>query len=199
MSSKRGQEVKYIKDKDLGRIREYLARKDKIVFLAFVNIGVNVGLRISDLGRLKFEEINPDFSLYIQERKTGKKRCIVLNSRCKEEIKKLKIYYKELGYSTSTGYILKSLSPYYLKSKTDAPYVTNGVAKHFKKIREALSINYPLGSHSLRKTWGRMVYQGTKDIGLLMKAFGHSSAEQTLKYIGIEEEDIRKIYHDIVV
>lgn len=57
-----------------------------------------------------------------------------------------------------------------------------------------LSIEYPIGSHFLRKTWRYHVYKGTLNIALLMKAFNHSSAEQTLKYIRIEEENITKIY-----
>ncbi|MGF6906812.1 tyrosine-type recombinase/integrase [Fusobacterium sp. PH5-44] len=195
----KGQEVKYLKDKDLERIRVYLNEKEKVVFLSFINIGVNVGLRISDLGRLKFEEIKSDYSIDIKEQKTGKKRCILLNRICQETIEKLKEFYIKLGYSITNGYIFKSLSTYNKKFKIDAPYVTNNVARHFKKTREALGIQYPIGSHSLRKTWGNRVYRKTKDIGLLMRAFGHSSAEQTLKYIGIEEEDIRNIYKNFEI
>ena len=195
----KGQEVMYIKESDLRKIRAYLYNKEKIVFLAFLNIGVNVGLRISDLGRLRFEEITTDYSIYIKEKKTGKQRCIMLNNTCKEALKMLKAFYKNIGHSTSIGYLFKSLSPYNLKHNLDTPYKTAGVAKQFKKIREELNINYPLGSHSLRKTWGNRIYKKTGDIGLIMKMFRHTSLEQTLRYIGIEEERIREVYYIVEV
>ena len=50
--NQKGQEVKRIKEKDLENIRKYLGEINKIGFLNFINIGVNVGLRISDLAQL---------------------------------------------------------------------------------------------------------------------------------------------------
>ena len=189
--NKKGQEVKYIKTEDLKKIREYLKYKNKITFLAFVNIGVNVGLRISDLSTLRFENIDRrNWNYTLIERKTKKKRIIKFNAVCKKSIKELEKYYEELEYSTKEGYLFKSLSPY---------FTINGVSKEFKKIEEYLNIPYPLGSHSLRKTWGKNVYDATLNIALIMKAFNHSSPGITLKYIGIEEEDINKLYEGIEI
>lgn len=56
--NKKGQEVKYIKEEDLKKIREYLAWRNKIVFLEFINFGCNVALRISDLSKLCFQDID---------------------------------------------------------------------------------------------------------------------------------------------
>ena len=106
---------------------------------------------------------------------------------------------QELKYSTKEGYLFKSLSPYQKKLRLDVPFTINGVSKEFKKIEEYLNIPYPLGSHSLRKTWGKNVYDTTLNIALIMKAFNHSSPGITLKYIGIEEEDINKLYEGIEI
>lgn len=192
--NQKGQEVKRLKEKDLENIRKYLGEINKISFLNFINIGVNVGLRISDLAQLRFEMINPNWEVTIKEKKTRKIRTIAFNKTCQKAIKELKAYYKSIGFSTKEGYILKSLSRYNIKYKIDSPISVNGVSQEFQKLRDMLSIEYPIGSHSLRKTWGYHVYKGTLNIALLMKAFNHSSAEQTLKYIGIEEENITKIY-----
>jgi len=56
--NQKGQEVKRLKEKDLENIRKYLGEINKVNFLNFINIGVNVGLRISDLAQLRFEMIN---------------------------------------------------------------------------------------------------------------------------------------------
>ena len=115
--NKKGQEVKYIKTEDLKKIREYLKYKNKITFLAFINIGVNVGLRISDLSTLRFENIDRRSWTYtLIEKKTKKKRLIKFNAVCKKSIKELEKYYEELEYSTKEGYLFKSLSPSFLYS-----------------------------------------------------------------------------------
>lgn len=65
--NQKGQEVKRIKEKYLENIRKYLGDINKICFLSFINIGVNVGLRISDLAQLKFEMINSNWEVTIKE------------------------------------------------------------------------------------------------------------------------------------
>ena len=114
-------------------------------------------------------------------------------------IKELKSFYQGLGYSIKEGYLFKSLSPYQKKFKLDNPFTINGVSREFKKIESFLNIPYPLGSHSLRKTWGKNVYEKTLNIGILMQAFNHSSPQITLKYIGIEEEDINRLYDEFEI
>ena len=198
--NKKGQEVKYIRTEDLKKIREYLKYKNKITLLNFINIGVNVGLRISDLSTLKFEDIDmKTWTLTLIEKKTQKKRTIKFNSICQKAIKELKSFYQDLGYSIKEGYLFKSLSPYQKKFKLDSPFTINGVSREFKKIESFLNIPYPLGSHSLRKTWGKNVYEKTLNIGILMQAFNHSSPGITLKYIGIEEEDINRLYDEFEI
>lgn len=198
--NKKGQEVKYIKDEDLKKIREYLIWKKKVPFLEFVNFGCNVALRISDLSKLSFQDIDEkNWKIELIERKTKKKRIIKLNKTCQKAIKNLKKYYQDLGYDIKKGYLFKSLSPYQKKNKLDMPYTINGVSKEFKKIENYLNIPYPLGSHSLRKTWGKNVYEKTLNIALIMQAFNHSSPQITLRYIGIEEEDINRLYEEFEI
>lgn len=198
--NKKGQEVKYIKEDDLKKIREYLTWKKKVVFLEFINLGCNVALRISDLSKLCFEHIDErNWKIELIEKKTKKKRIIKLNKTCQKAIKNLKKYYQNLNYDTRSGYLFKSLSPHQKKHRLDMPYTINGVSKEFKKIKDYLNIPYPLGSHSLRKTWGKNVYEKTLNIALIMQAFNHSSPQITLRYIGIEEEDINRLYEEFEI
>lgn len=175
MLNKRGQEVKHIKEDDLKRIREFLKLKNKVVFLSFLNIGINVALRISDLRSLCFEDIIDNRYIEIKETKTRKKRVVVLNSNVQKSLKELKMYYKSTGYSSTEGYIFKSLSKYNKKYLIDSPLTNNGVSKEFNKIKGMLNISYPIGSHPLRKTWGYTAYKKTKDIAIIMKVLNHSS------------------------
>ena len=53
------------------------------------------------------------------------------------------------------------------------------------------------GTHSLRKTFGYHYYKNTKDIATLMQVFNHGSQNITLRYIGIEQEDLDKVYIEV--
>lgn len=192
--NKRGQEVRYINSDDLIQIRNYFKNNKKVVILSLINIGVNVGLRISDLSKLKFENINPDYTIKLREKKTNKIRKIKFNLVCQKAINDLKEYYEELGYSSENGFLFKSLNRKYVKELYDKPLSNVGISKYFNKAKKDLNISYPIGTHSLRKTWGHRVYKGTLDIAVVMSILNHSSAQQTLKYIGIDEDRTNEIY-----
>ena len=196
---KRGQEVRYINPNDLAQLRKYFKTNKKIVMLSLINIGVNVGLRISDLSKIKFENINPDYTIKLREKKTKKIRKIKFNLICQKAIEDLKKYYEELGYSSEKGFLFKSLNRKYVKELYDKPISNVGISKYFNKAKKDLNISYPIGTHSLRKTWGHRVYKSTLDIAIVMSILNHSSAEQTLKYIGIEEDRINESYEKIKI
>lgn len=199
MLDKRGQEVRYIQEKDLENIRKYLEYKKKIVLLAFINIGVNIALRNSDLRRIRFEEIINNRYIEVKEKKTKKIRRILFNKTAQNSLNELRVYYKSIGYSSDKGYVFKSLSRSNKKKKLELTYTNSSVSKEFIKIRDMLNIPYPIGSHSLRKTWGYMAYKRTKNIAIIIKILNHSSVEQTLKYIGLEQETINNLYDEIII
>lgn len=57
---------------------------------------------------------------------------------------------------------------------------------------KAVGITDPIGTHSMRKTFGYWHYQKNHDVRMLMEIFGHSSEEITLKYIGVTNEAKRE-------
>ena len=62
-----------------------------------------------------------------------------------------------------------------------------------KYIASLVGIPYNVAAHSLRKTFGYHVYQKTHDIAWLQEWFGHSSAAYTLIYIGIADDEKRRV------
>ncbi|KRM37477.1 site-specific recombinase, phage integrase family [Lactobacillus hamsteri DSM 5661 = JCM 6256] len=55
-------------------------------------------------------------------------------------------------------------------------------------IGQKLHIDY-LGTHTMRKTGAYRVYQQTNNIALVMKLLNHSSQSQTLRYLGLDQEE----------
>ncbi|MEJ6466194.1 tyrosine-type recombinase/integrase [Fusobacterium ulcerans] len=198
MKDLRGQEVKHIKENDLKKLRLFFLKEEKFVIKSLIDIGVNIALRASDLRMIKFEDIDHDWNLRIKERKTKKYKRIKFNTVCKESIMELKKNYIKKGILPK-GYLFKSFNRSYLKLKLDRPISLVSINRYLKIAQKKLNINYPIGTHSFRKTWGYTVYAKTKDIAIIMKVLNHSSLKQTMKYIGIEQENIDCIYRTIKI
>lgn len=193
-------EVRYISDKDLKRIREFFTYRNVPVMLNLLNIGVNVALRISDLLNLKFEDIKSDNTIFVKEKKTKKTKIIKLNKTSQQSIKDLKKFYKKEGYKNhSKGYLFKSQQHQQRVDYKDVSITPYSVGRYLREARDFLDIQYPIGTHSFRKTWGYNVYTKTKDIALVMKALNHSSQAVTLRYIGIEQETLNATYDSIEI
>lgn len=186
----KGQSVKYLQKKDVRRIIKYLEKENKVVILGIVKFSLNTGLRISDVLKLKFEDLESDF---LKEKKTKKIKNIFFNHECKVSLEKLKKYYLKKGFENyNSGYLFKSLT------KKNSPISYQGVNFYIKKLKKELCINYPFNTHSFRKTWARTVYHKyDKDIGLVMKLLNHSNPSVTLRYIGIDEDVISKVYDNV--
>lgn len=188
----KGQSVEYIRKKDLKRIFEYLEKNKKIVILAIVKFALNTGLRISDILKLKFENLNFKNFSTIKEKKTRKIKKIFFNKICNEYVEILKKYYFKEGYSDfDRGYLFKS------SFKKDSPISYQGVNFYISILKKELNIDYPFNTHSFRKTWARTVYKKYNDIVLVMKLLNHSSISITLRYIGIDEDKLNDVYNSI--
>ena len=200
MDKKKQKKIFPFEKKDLLKIRRYFSKKEKYVILGLINIGVNVALRYSDLSELKFEDITYENTIKLFEEKTNKKKEVKLNKFCTEEIKKLKEYYYNLEIKTwNKGYIFKSLSRNILSKKIDKNLTIQSFNRYLKEAQRELKIPYNIGSHSLRKTWGKFYYEKYKDIATVMKILNHSSIESTLRYIGIDRKRLHKIYEDFII
>lgn len=56
-----------------------------------------------------------------------------------------------------------------------------------------------IGTHTLRKTFGYHHYKKFKDVAILQKIFNHSSPSITLRYIGIEQDEIFESYENFIL
>ena len=178
--------VEPIRDKrKIKEMKEELKKNGTRDYLLFI-FGINVGLRISDIIKLKVEDIM-DYTggiknhIEIREEKTKKTKRFKINPILAEELYQ---YVKNLNM---TDYIFQS---------------RNGNNRHITRERAyiilnnaALSIGLQnIGTHTLRKTFGYHFYQQTHDVALLQQLFNHSSPSITLKYIGINQDILDKAY-----
>lgn len=181
-------EVQAIKSKtDIAKIKRSLHGRNALLF----TLGVNVGLRISDLLALKVGELRGKQNVRIREGKTSKMRVVTLNKTAQAAIK---------------AYIPADASDdeYVFKSSRGNKAITRVQA--YRILNEAVDragltdkLGGPIGTHSLRKTWGYFAYKAGTDLSLLMRAFNHSSQAQTLKYIGVTADNVKDVYMSVEI
>lgn len=153
-------------------------------------LGINLGLRISDLLSVKYKDIKDD-RLVMVESKTGKIASIVLNDKAFSIINHLRERYP------NHEYVFQSYRSRAMHNKPPRPLTRRAVSRAFEQVGQEIKI--ALGTHSMRKTRGYHLYQESKDIGRVMKMLRHSSEEQTLRYIGITQEDIDTDFKRLVL
>lgn len=181
-------EVKALKDlHDVENVRrEFLGLYGEKVESVWV-LGLQLALRISDLLDLKYTDIK-DGRIYVKESKTKKPAEIKLNQKALEVVAKLRNANPSDEYLfQATGNRVKGVKPF------SRQYIT----KCFKTVSDSLGLE--IGTHSMRKTRGYMLYTQTNNLSKVMKMLRHSSQEVTLRYIGIEQEDIDNDFDNLVI
>lgn len=171
--------VQPIRDPEYIRaIKKYLFDWNYRNYMLFV-LGINSGLRISDILKLKVSDTHkPHFD--IVEKKTNKARRIEMTPRLKRELKQY-IEGKE-----EHEYLFKS------REGVNKPISRSTAYKILNKATAAVGLEENIGTHTLRKTFGYHFYKQTKDVALLQEILNHSSPKITLRYIGINQDNIRK-------
>ena len=192
---------------DIIRVSQYLIQHDRWRDNMLFIVGINFGLRVSDLRTLRFTHlINDDctfrdrFAVYEKKtrntRKVHKNRYITINNAVVEAVT-LYLEHKE-GVRLS-DYMFRSESN--RGANENKPMTKQAVDYILKGIARDCGLGNRMATHSLRKTFAyhQMVMSGNdpRKLLLLQKMFGHSSAAQTLDYIGITSEEIDEAYRNL--
>lgn len=146
--------------------------------LFLFKLGINTGLRMSDLVNLKVMDLKYTDKPRIIEKKTGKLKTLYLYNLQKE----IRSYIKD---KEDNDYLFVS------NKGKNTPITVNGVYQIFREVGKQLSRN-DIGTHTLRKTFGYHYYNQTKDIATLMVLFQHSSENITKRYIGISADELEE-------
>ena len=137
----------------------------------------NLGLRISDIVRLRLSDIVNDggrYRLSIVEQKTGKARVFTVP---------LVIYQYMDNYCLRNGIGRADLM---------FPITTRAIQKQLALVCDYLGFQ-GISTHSFRKWYATEIYKNNGyDIALVQRLLQHSSAAVTQRYIGIEPQRIEK-------
>lgn len=167
--------VQPIRDKELlADIEEYFKRKRTRDYIFFL-LGIYLGLRVSDILRLKVKDLRDKTHCVIREKKTRKQKRIELHPYLKRE---LKWYLQERD---PEEYVVTS------RKGENKPITRKRAYQILREAAKEFNLE-SIGTHTLRKTFGYHFYKQTKDVALLQDFFNHSSPTITLRYIGINQD-----------
>ncbi len=178
------------------------AERNKLLFL----IGVNVGLRASDLRVIKWnfflESIDKEnnsavFNTFYKlqpkkQRKQGKFVTIYFNDVVKKAVIN---YLKKYPVDNLDDYV------FFSRNGEGEAISYNMMSKVIKNTAIEAGIKQNINTHSLRKTWAYWAWHDAEDknktLVIMQAIFNHSDIRTTMKYIGLLNDEIEDVYNSV--
>lgn len=177
--------VQPIREKEsITNIKNFFEDKKNKRDLLLFTLGINSGLRISDLLKLKVEDIDKN-RVIIREQKTQKTKDFKLNQECRRVLNE---YLSETGMTS--GFLFAS-------QKGGTPITRQHAHRILNEAKKKCGIIEKIGCHTLRKTFGYHLYKTGIDITRIQKLLNHSSPSITLSYIGITRDELDEIVENL--
>lgn len=194
--------------KDIIAMANWLYEHKNNKYVLAFTLGINLGLRANELLDLKMNQVfSPDGSVRliedeedtsdgidIYQSKTKKHRTVFLNAACKDAL--------EWAFPIKGAYLHSE--EYLFPSREGGAIQVGTFRKVLKEAAAACGLKQNIGTHTCRKTWGWHQYKynsekANLDITMLQRAFGHSSPEVTLRYLGITDEEDKVLYKNMCI
>ncbi|KLU61764.1 tyrosine recombinase XerC [Peptococcaceae bacterium CEB3] len=178
--------VQPIRDKKqieaMKKILKSSSTRDYVLFV----LGINSGLRISDLLRLRVADVQNENGkirdrIEIREKKTGKVKNFPISDTATKALREF------LPNVPKEAFLFAS-------RKGDGPITRQQAYRVLNEAARLVGIRERIGTHTLRKTFGYQGYQAGYSLDRLVKIFNHSSPRITLAYIGMTQDDTDEIY-----
>lgn len=175
--------------------KRMIAARNKMMFL----IGINIGVRASDLCGLKY-------NFFMNEDGTFKEHYSLKPKKTRKTNKFVKLYFNQTVVKAVTNYIeqypLEDIDEYLFKSRKGDGHITEiSLGRIIKDAAEEVGIDRNINSHSLRKTFGFWAWHNAEDKGkaliTLQAIFNHSSQNITAKYIGLTNDEMCDVFNSL--
>lgn len=185
----------YLDYQEFKRLVDCLIGDDQPLWATYCLLSFCLGLRSSDIRKLRWCEVLQRRSLTVTEKKTGKTKNIPIGSASSERISDM---YEALKCPKVNDFIFSSERS---NGEPISVQYINRIVKSWKD-RYNLNINN-FSTHTFRKTFGRYVYEkrnrSNEALIELNRIFRHSNLQTTLIYIGITDDNIYNVFNSIDV
>ncbi|SPF53465.1 putative integrase/recombinase YoeC [Candidatus Desulfosporosinus infrequens] len=156
--------------------------RDYVLF----TLGINFGLRVSDLLNLKVSDVLDEKGrvrdrITVREKKTGKTKTFP---------------FSDIVIKALKEYLVDTLSERALfpSRKGGGPITRQQAYRIINDAAKMVGIKGKIGTHTLRKTFGYHAYMSGVDVTRIQSLLNHSSPKETLRYIGITQDELDDVY-----
>lgn len=172
-----------------------IASRNKMMFI----VGINLGIRASDLCGLKY-------TFFMNSDGTFKDSYKLQPKKTKKTGKFVKLYFNQAVKKAITDYIeeypVDNMDEYLFKSRKGNGYISErSLWKIIVDVAADAGIDRNVGSHTLRKTFGRFVFHNAEDknkaLVILQTIFNHSSPAVTSRYIGLTDDEVSDVFNSL--
>lgn len=160
-----GNHVHSLSQRDYNILNADFSLRDRLI----LNIGVETGLRITDILNLFRRDILSCKPFYIKERKTGKRKRITLT----EQTLNLAKMYDKLHH-------IKHKKKMFINEKTGKPFTRQAIYYHFAKLRRYCK--GLIAPHSMRSTYAKEIFKA-QGLEATRKALNHDNSKVTKVYL----------------
>ena len=150
--------------------------------------GVNSALRVGDIVGLRFSDW--DFNMgviHIVEDKTQKEKKIPITQA-------LRMVYGERKAVQGEGFDFMFVGERSLRAKLDKSISRQYAHDILSKVGKEMGLQ--IGTHSMRKTRGFLMYKDGVPIDLISRMLNHSNTVVTREYIGVTQEAVDETYRE---
>ena len=155
-----------------------------------IHLALSTGLRVSEIAFLSCSDLFIDFdapAVLVRKGKGNKRRIVFISTHFKKQCTEYLIWKKNIGEPTAPD------APLIRSSNTKTYMSIRGLQYVFKRLAAKADLPSHYSIHSLRHTYGCMLYiTGSYNIRLVQKQLGHSNIKTTQVYADAVAPDVRR-------
>lgn len=195
LAKQEDRQIDFMEDEELSRLLEAPLKngQDRVHFRdkAILELLFSTGLRVSELAKLKIENINLKRDEFSVRGKGGKVRVVFISDQAKYWVKQ----YLDSRTDTSPFlFIAHDRAQTARDEKTVAPITSRSIERMVEKYGKAAGIMKKITPHTLRHSYATDLLRNGADIRSVQSMLGHSSITTTQIYTHITDQGLKEVY-----
>lgn len=195
LAKQEDRQIDFMEDEELSRLLEAPLKngqgqvhfRDK----AILELLFSTGLRVSELAKLKIENINLKRDEFSVRGKGGKVRVVFISDQAKYWVQQ----YLDSRTDTSPFlFIAHDRAQTARDEKTVAPITSRSIERMVEKYGKAAGIMKKITPHTLRHSYATDLLRNGADIRSVQSMLGHSSITTTQIYTHVTDQGLKEVY-----